>query len=392
MISLQSAQAALKDVYLGVLSTQLNNETDPLLSKIKQSSTNVYGRNIIKLVPFGINGGFCAGDEGDALPNSAENKYLNFTSTLKNLFGTLEITDKAIRASSTDKGAFINLLDAEMSSLLSSSKFNLARMLYGDGSGALDLDVTLDTTNDAITVSHIARYFVGMSVDVYEDTTKILSNARVKDVDHNTNKIYLASDMSGITVDNSKDYHVYFAGSKGQEITGIDAIFDTSQTLYGLNRATYTSLCPYIHTMGLGETFNEAFMQGAIDQIEMQSNGHIDMVFAGHDARLKLVSALLTYRKNLDFANLKGGITTLSFNGLPVYNYKFGDDNSMLFVNSDDFTMYQLCDWEWLTNEDGSILKQKENYAIFTATLVKYADLICARPYCRKISLILETG
>ena len=380
MISLQSAQAALKDFYLGVLSTQLNNESDPLLSKIKQSSTNVYGRNIIKLVPFGINGGFCACDEADALPGSAENKYLNFTSTLKNLFGTLEITDKAIRASSTDKGAFVNLLDAEMSSLLASSKFNLARMLYGDGSGALDKDVTLDTTNDAITVSHIARYFVGMSVDVYEETTKILSNVRIKDIDNNTNKIYLASSMSGITVDNTKDYHVYFAGAKDAEITGIDAIFDTNQTLYGLTRTNYACLCPYVHTMGVGETFNEAFMQGAIDQIEMQSNGHIDMIFAGRDARLKLVGALLAYRKNIDFANIKGGVTTLSFNGLPVCNYKFGDSDSMLFVNTDDFTMHQLCDWEWLTNEDGSILKQKENYAIFTATLVKYADLICARP------------
>ena len=48
MISLQSAQSALKDVYLDVLSTQLNFETDPLLSKIKQSSTNVYGRNIME--------------------------------------------------------------------------------------------------------------------------------------------------------------------------------------------------------------------------------------------------------------------------------------------------------------------------------------------------------
>ena len=70
----------------------------------------------------------------------------------------------------------------------------------------------------------------------------------------------------------------------------------------------------------------------------------------------------------------------MSFNGLPVYTYRFGDADSILLVNSDDFTMHQLCDWEWLTNEDGSILKQKENYAIFTATLVKYADLICAKP------------
>ncbi len=381
MISLQSAQAALKDVYLNVLSTQLNYETDPLLTKIKHSSTNVYGKNIIKLVPFGINGGFCASNEADALPNSAENKYLNFTSTLKNLFGTLEITDKAIRASSTDKGAFINLLDAEMSSLLQSSKFNLSRMLYGNGTGVLDAQISqFDTTNNAIVITHLSKYFVGMNIDIYQNDTLILGGARIKDIDPNTNKLYLNANLSTLNIDDELQYSVYISGAKGQEITGIDAIFDTTQTIYGLNRSEYASLVPYVHQMQSGEVFSELTIQKAIDQIESQSNGSVDMIFVGHDAKQKLISTLLSYRKNLDFANLKGGVTTLSFNGLPVYNYRFGDSDAMLLVNSQDFTMHQLCDWEWLTNEDGSILKQKENYAIFTATLVKYADLICAKP------------
>ena len=379
MISLQSAQSALKDVYLDVLSTQLNFRTDPLLSKIKQSSTNVYGRNIIKMVPFGINGGFCASNEDDTLPTSAENQYLNFTSTLKNLFGTLEITDKAIRASSTNKGAFVNLLDAEMSSLLASSKFNLSRMLYGDGSAVLDKQIdAFDATNKTITVAHIAKYFVGMSIDIYKADTLVLSGVRVVDIDANASKIYVDKALTALST--SDTYSTYFSGAKGQEITGIDAIFDTTQDLYGLNRADYVSLVPYTHTQGADEKFDEMMIQKAIDQIELQSNGSVDMLFAGRDARLKMISSLLSYRKNLDFTNLQGGVTTLSFNGLPVYTYRFGDSDSILLVNSNDFTMHQLCDWEWLTNEDGSILKQKENYAIFTATLVKYADLICAKP------------
>lgn len=379
MITLQSAQSALKDVYLDVLSTQLNYDTDPLLSKIKQSTTNVYGRNIIKLVPFGINGGFCASNEDEALPSSAENKYLNFTSTLKNLFGTLEITDKAIRASSNDKGAFVNLLDAEMSSLLSSSKFNLSRMLYGNGSGMLDSAITsFDATTKSIVVSHISKYFVGMKIDIYNGSTLVISGARITDINANTSTIYVDSVLTSL--DDNTTYSVYFSGAKGQEITGIDAIFDTNQDLYGLNRSTYASLVPYTHTQANNETFGEMLIQQAIDQIELQSNGNIDMLFAGRSARLLMVNSLLSYRKNIDFANLQGGVTTLSFNGLPVYTYRFGDDDSILLVNSSDFTMHQLCDWEWLTNEDGSILKQKENYAIFTATLVKYADLICAKP------------
>ena len=379
MISLQSAQAALKDVYLNVLSSQLNYNTDPLLSKIKQSATNVYGKNIIKLVPFGINGGFCASEETDALPESAENKYLNFTSTLKNLFGTLEITDKAIRASSSDKGAFVNLLDAEMNSLLASSKFNLARMVYGDGTGMLDYKVnSFNATNRTVTVTNISKYFVGMKIDFFNGLVEVLDNVKILDINPNTKTLYLNKDISSFQT--NLNYATYVHGSRDQEITGIGALFNNSQTIYGLNRSAYASLVPYTKTQGEDEVFNELFIQQAIDQLELQSNGNVDMLFAGRSARLLMINSLLNYRKNLDFANLQGGVTTLSFNGLPVHTYRFGLDDQILLVNSNDFTMHQLCDWEWLTNEDGSILKQKENYAIFSATLVKYADVICAKP------------
>ena len=52
----------------------------------------------------------------------------------------------------------------------------------------------------------------------------------------------------------------------------------------------------------------------------------------------------------------------------------------MYLLNTNDFTLHQLCDWNWLENEDGKVLRQSENKPIYTATLVKYADLICDRP------------
>ena len=42
--------------------------------------------------------------------------------------------------------------------------------------------------------------------------------------------------------------------------------------------------------------------------------------------------------------------------------------------------MHELCDWEWLSNDKGQILRQKEGYPVHSATLVKYADLICDKP------------
>ena len=44
MISLQTANNALKDAYLDVIANQLNTNIDVVLGKIKQTSSDVYGK------------------------------------------------------------------------------------------------------------------------------------------------------------------------------------------------------------------------------------------------------------------------------------------------------------------------------------------------------------
>ena len=54
--------------------------------------------------------------------------------------------------------------------------------------------------------------------------------------------------------------------------------------------------------------------------------------------------------------------------------------DTMYILNSKDFTIHQLCDWMWLESEDGKILRQLGKKPIYTATLVKYAELLCSNP------------
>src|SRR5574344_1098853 len=118
MVTLESADNALKKVYLEVISNQLNTASNPLLTKIEKTTRDVWGKEIVKVAPFGINGGIGAGDEAGTLPLSAGNNYVKFTTELKNLYGKIEISDKAIRASENSVGAFVNLLNAEMDGLI----------------------------------------------------------------------------------------------------------------------------------------------------------------------------------------------------------------------------------------------------------------------------------
>ena len=70
----------------------------------------------------------------------------------------------------------------------------------------------------------------------------------------------------------------------------------------------------------------------------------------------------------------------MMYNGIPVVSDRFCPEGTMYLLNTDDFVLHQLCDWQFLEGEDGRILKQVAGKPVYTATLVKYADLICLKP------------
>ncbi len=374
MIDLTSAQNALKDAYLSAASNILNTQTNPLFSKIKQSSSDVYGRQIIKVAPIGINGGIGAGSETGELPTANGNNYVQLKTTLKNLYGTMEISDKAIRASANSNGAFVDLLSAEVEGLLNSSKFNLARMLYGDGTGAV---ATVTAYSEGVaTVNNVKNLIEGMVIDVYSATGAITSNVgvRIKYVDRVNKTVYFNSAISTM---NEGDVF-YVQGSKDNEITGLGAIFNTSANIYGLARSENKWLNPYISTTA--QEISDDVLQTAVDFLEENSGSHIDYITCGAGVRRAYLQYLACYRRNVDVVELEGGFKAVSFNGIPMVTDRFVADDTLYLLDTSKFTLHQLCDWSWIEGEGGNILRQKPGYPAYTATLVKYADMICDQP------------
>lgn len=374
MIDLNSAQNALKDAYLMAACNQLNTNTNPLFAKIKQSSSDVYGKQIIKVAPVGINGGIGAGTETGSLPTANENSYVQFKTTLKNLYGTIEISDKAVRASANSNGAFIDLLNAEMEGLLQSSKFNLGRMLYGDGSGKVG--TVSSYASGVATMDSVKNLIEGMVVDVYSSTGSITANKglRISYVDRTKKQVTFTTTPSTMT---SGDIF-YVQGSKDNEITGLGAIFGTSDTLYGLNRANNKWLTPY--TSDTEQEISDDVLQTAVDFLEENTGSNIDFITCGAGTKRAYQQYLACYRRNIDVTVLEGGYKAITFNGIPVVSDRFIEDGTLYMLDTSKFTLHQLCDWEWIEGEGGKILRQKAGYPAYTATLVKYADLICDQP------------
>ena len=137
MITIQNADAALKDYYLDAVTAQLNDGISPFFTEVEKNASNVFGKDVKLAVVRGASGNVMAGAEDADLPDPYKNRYLDITVPLKNLYGTIEISDKAMRASRDSSGAFVNLVNSEMEGLVLSARQNFQRMLFGDGSGKL---------------------------------------------------------------------------------------------------------------------------------------------------------------------------------------------------------------------------------------------------------------
>lgn len=388
MISLDTAEKALKSLYLGVVSDQINLGTNPFVAQIEQTTSDVYGKEVIKAVSYGLNGGIGAGAETGDLPVPAGNNYTQMRAELKNLFGTIEISDKAIKASENTAGAFVNLLNAEMEGLLKASKFNFGRMIFGDGSGVLGKSfmATPGSNRDKIFVVGGVRNFAeGMVVTIYAPNGDVVIPAvRITRV---VQTPLAGAGLPYIQVEHGSElvgdyYCITMQNSHNLEITGLEAIFGDAPTLYGLLKSEHTWLNPIVNDVDNTDAFLP-FVQRAMDDMEASCGSSADIIISSYGVRRTAVEHLSMYRMNTDYMTLKGGFKALSYNGVPWVAERFVQPKSAYILNSADFKLHQLCDWRWLEGDNGKILRQISGKAAYTATLVKYAELLCARPWAQ---------
>ena len=380
MITIANADAALKDYYLDAVNAQLNGEVSPFFNAIAKTSENVFGKDVKIAIAKGGMAGVVAGAEDGALPAPRTNRYYGVTLPLKNVYGTIEISDKAMRASGNTSGAFVNLLNAEMEGLVAGAKANFARMLYGDGNGLL-CTVASKKSDYVLTVNNAKGYFKGLTVKI---ATASPIEATITAVDSDKKEITIDKSLNEVTV--ASGTKVSLAGAEGNEIIGLSGIFDGT-TLYGYDKTTESYFKPYVKNV-TKSALTESAIIDVIDTLEENSDGKVNMILCSHKVRKDIAALMSSSRRIVNTADIAAGYSSIVINDVPVYADKFCPDDRIYFVNTEDFVLNQLCDWAWLEDEGGRILKQVAGKAAYSATLVKYAELICKRPCAQGAILI----
>lgn len=373
MVTISDAEEVLKTYYLDAITTQLNAEVSPFYNAIAKTSENVFGKYArIDIIKNGM-AAVKACEEDDDLPSPQVSRYYYIEERLKNLYGTIEISDKLIRATSDSSVSLVNMLNTEMEGLIADAKVNFARMLYGNENGYLT-SIVRRISSYVLQVEEAKSYFVNHVVDI--KTTSSTITATITKVDRVNNTITITKNLDSYSFDGGEA--ITLSGMAGKELKGLSYLFD-GQYCYGYDKTAESFFKPYVTSVAESALTEDDLIK-AIDEIEEASGGKINMILCSYKTRRLIAKLFASSKQIVNTTDIQAGCTSIFVNTVPVYADAYCPDGKIYFLNTDDFVLCQLCDWSWLENESGRVLTQVPGKAAFSATLVKYAELICKRP------------
>lgn len=383
MVTMQTFDTALKDIYEEPMRAQINIGSGIFLAKVEQTSKDIEGgRRVYKIAPYGVNGGTGSGSDTQPLPVSGGNLYAPFVSGIKSIRGVIKFTDQVMRASRSNKAAFLSAMESEQDGLLKSAKFTYGRQSYLNGTG---ICTRCGETNNSVVVNvESTQYLIeGMIIDIVDAQTgvpiqngtqrRIVAVNRIGD-----QKSIVLDGTTGVTTTSA--HAIVEQGSFNQELTGMEAVFAQSGSLYGLDKSQYPWLVPYRHDLQDGAIDDQTIVD-TINFVEEYRGSNINLLIANPAVESEYYKYLEATKRSVNTTTLEGGYKSLSVAGRPMVKDRFVKPGCLKLLDTTQWKMHTLdgSDWSWL-DEDGKILKWVSGFAMWTAVLIKYCELICDHP------------
>jgi hypothetical protein len=388
MITISSAESALKNVFLDSAISEINQKTNPFLNMIAKNAKTSAGKEARAAIRFGNKGSVVVGSEGGELPVNNGGRVAEIATDLKNIYGTFQISDKAIRSAQNNPNEFANLLAKEMKNLVDIAKYNLNAMLYGNGLKLLGhtTECSLTAKTMKVDVKSAANFPVDKQFKMFNSNNAEISNGNLTVASIASNgTITFTGAITDTTLKDDR-FYLFDTVNNGEILNGVDSIFRQDK-LYNLNRSEYGEILPYIHVGGVSAmTGQKALTETEVMDFLTSYENYCesmpaDVLLTNPTVRRTIHQELGERRTNIDVGEFAAGFVGFTFNGIPVYSDVKCKGGTMYALRSEDWAMHQLCDWTWLSGEEGDVLKQIEGRAGYSATLVKYADLLCDKPF-----------
>jgi len=367
--------AVLKQYYIGPIRDQLNNAT-VLLANVKKSSKEVEGENVVLPLRKGRNWGLGArGTSGTGtLPNAGNQKYKKATFATKDIYGRIKLSGKTIRATKSNKGAFLKVIQSETVGCTDDVKNDVNRQMYCDTTGTLTLAGTGATSATVPVVS--SQYLEeDMIIDFNAGGGGSSTGCVIQSVDSET-QITLTAPATWTTND-----PITISGViSGYELNGLNLITNNTGALQNLNPATAGQAFWAGNVYGNDSSptpLTEDRMQEIQDAIE-DKGGKVDCIIGHFSARRAYARLLVNLKRYTppQVGRLKGGFDYLDFNGIPFtvdrHSQRTPSTTRMYFLTLKTLGIYRMADFDWM-QEDGAVLARQTGVGAqeaYEATLV----------------------
>lgn len=390
--TLSTADAILKDLYVGPIIEQLNYKTY-LLDQIERDSDSLdhTGRRAVWPVHKSGNRGRGAFADGGQLATAGRQDWLDAIIPIRYFNYGISVSDAAIEGSKRNEGAFINILEAETKGVARDMRKDINRMVFGQGNGLLATAASAST--NVVTVDSVQYLKIGDPVDLVVissgATTAGVVGVTITARD-TTNKTVTLSSAPATPASINNTYGFYLTGSRGNEMEGLRSIIATGRTLHSINSATAGNEfwnAGSVKTMS-GATVGESTFEQVADDVGQGGNGDVEVFLTTRGVRRRLADTYQSVKRFNDAkaVDVHGGYTAIMVNEIPVVadddcpkGYAFG-------LNKESFKWFQQAGPDWLQSKDGTVFQLQPGGTLgtYNATWLAwfkwYASFACIAP------------
>lgn len=375
--NIKKVEQALKFNYLPAFENQINTKASPFFAKIKR--VPLKNNTIVATAPVGLSGGFGYGSEGMATPKAGPQKYEGFKLSAADMYVNVCISQKAVKLGG-GSGSMVDILDGEIKGAYEAAKWNVARSVFGNGTGILTSCTFLSGETAEANVSDVKNVIEGLIVDVYNSEKDKVATARIKSVDRKAKKITFWEKITSVI--SGETFFLTVQNSYNNEITGIGAIFDDDvDEIYGVKKSENLFIKPVIKDAE-GD-ISDSIIRSALREASEIKNNDVDMLLCGYAAYDAYAEYLRVNNISVVDKVIAGGFKAINFRldnrEIDLVTERFVPDNEMWGVNTDSFK-FHCTDWEFAELQGGGIFNLMENESVYRALLANYGNLMCDNP------------
>jgi hypothetical protein len=316
------------------------------------------------------------------------------------------LSGPTIRQAVTDRGAFVDALDAEMSGIRRDAMKDVNRQLWGTSNGVIAQCGTTSSSTTVVLASSTGTTALrnlffdgGMVVDIgtVASPTTVASARTITAVDE-TNKTVT---ISGAAVTTSSTHFLFRTGAGGAssnsgqpgdgqiELTGIQTIVDDTAVLHTINPSSQPKWKSYVNSNGgTNRAVTETLITGSIMKALINSGKKPSLLVSSEGVHMSVANLFLSLKRNMEQTQLKGGYAGIQYyspsvsgqgdEGPTVLYADFDCPNNRLYgINPESLVWHQVGEgWQFM-DLDGAVMNRKPDIDAYEATLTCYAELAC---------------